>query len=68
MGRPRIFRPFNTRAHQQAKAMAGLRRRVDELRTRVQAGTLTDDDYKLLARMGPKTHHAIGYAPKVTLA
>lgn len=52
-----------------AKVMTKTRMRLNALRQKVQAREpLTHDDYRLLARCGPKTLAYIGYEPKVALS
>ena len=74
MSRNRLFRPLV--AHDRQTVSATRRRatqrralvaRLQQLRERRIAGTLTDDDVRLLARLGPHTQRLVGYTPRVTL-
>lgn len=76
MSARRLFRSFTAgkdrhtvrQRHRRAASDLLVRRRVLELRAKVQAREpLTDEDHRDLAKMKPNTLRLIGYEPKVTL-
>lgn len=74
MGSVRAFRPFKSKAQIEADSKRRVsdrytRRRLTELRAKVEAGdALTDDDVRLLARCPPNVQAWVGYKPAVVLS
>lgn len=69
MSGARVFRSFARAAalKRQRDEIARARRRIEGIRARVAAGTLTDADHRLIVKMGPNLLAYIGYEPRVTL-
>jgi hypothetical protein len=67
MARAKVFKAFR-QSPTEAEQRERLLHRLAHLCAHVQANTLTEDDHKLLARLGPETQRLVGYTPRVSLS